>query len=685
MLNKEFRDALIINLITSILIWLISYLLEHASIKPNLYLMIFIFLGSGLFLIIPWFIIFKKRSIQNKIINLIINNLKLKYTINHKIIVVKNDYNFYHEIANALFNEIKIRDKNKEIKIGIICGPAVLKVIDYMAKSKSIKRYFHTEHERIKFVAMNKAADRIDYEYSANYLISQFKRIFKCKSAAYTPNICDKANIEEDQNEIGILLCSAGPIYGEDRSWLIKWIEYNNKYDSKFPLQPKDCVGDFCLTPINFTGRFSGSIELKNKIGEFIDPHPSFQSLGELTGIKLKNTMKIIFPINSDLLIADNGIKITQKELIADLVLRSNCIDTCIIGKELAENLINLLGWFLIDKISNITEKNIYRIANGYDFKTNNCNNNIIIYDPKNRLNNKFQIYDKENNTIDYKKEYPDIIFSEFNGEDNGFNFKTHSGFFEFAVEGDKYQINIPSENVRKPGQWTLATSFMMRSCIRQIYHNKKLRVLDMGCGCGAVGIFALLKCKSQIDKMFFIDIDHDSVVCTKNNILNFNLIDKCILINGDLFDEFNKNAKFDIIAMNPPFAPVDIANNSIRLDIDYNKTILKYCQNVGKYLNDGGIAILTIAEYADSPEIKSALMESCNINSSAAIVEIDRLILYTDSDNDELMNFLPHEVANKKNIEKSCKCLLKNYKFNEKEFIGFAMRHIVVKNGFQN
>ena len=71
--------------------------------------------------------------------------------------------------------------------------------------------------------------------------------------------------------------------------------------------------------------------------------------------------------------------------------------------------------------------------------------------------------------------------------------------------------------------------------------------VADFGSGNGVLGIAALLLGAKQV---YFIDIDRDSILLTKQNLNSLNL-KNYILLHQDI-SEFNK--KIDTVLENPPF-----------------------------------------------------------------------------------------------------------------------------------
>ena len=79
---------------------------------------------------------------------------------------------------------------------------------------------------------------------------------------------------------------------------------------------------------------------------------------------------------------------------------------------------------------------------------------------------------------------------------------------------------------------------------------NTPLKICDIGCGSGVIGITMLLEVKDS--NMTFIDIDKLALEVTKENIKTYNLENRSNVINNDILN--NINDKFDMIVSNPPY-----------------------------------------------------------------------------------------------------------------------------------
>lgn len=87
--------------------------------------------------------------------------------------------------------------------------------------------------------------------------------------------------------------------------------------------------------------------------------------------------------------------------------------------------------------------------------------------------------------------------------------------------------------------------------------NEKKLLVLDIGTGCGAIGL-AIAKNISGCF-IYATDISEKALKMAKTNASNLNLSDKIKFFKGYLFEPIPSNLKykFDLIVSNPPYVPI--------------------------------------------------------------------------------------------------------------------------------
>lgn len=101
------------------------------------------------------------------------------------------------------------------------------------------------------------------------------------------------------------------------------------------------------------------------------------------------------------------------------------------------------------------------------------------------------------------------------------------------------------SENVYEPTE----DSFLFAE---NLAVRKGDTVLDMGTGCGILGIIAAKKAA----KVVAVDINPYAVRCARENAKLNHVIDKTFFVQGDLFAPIRKGEKFDLILFNAPYLP---------------------------------------------------------------------------------------------------------------------------------
>jgi release factor glutamine methyltransferase len=83
---------------------------------------------------------------------------------------------------------------------------------------------------------------------------------------------------------------------------------------------------------------------------------------------------------------------------------------------------------------------------------------------------------------------------------------------------------------------------------------NENNVVLDVGTGCGILGILVAKKAR----KVVVTDINPYAVSCAKMNAKQNNVLAKMDIRQGDLFEPVKKGEKFDVILFNSPYLPTD-------------------------------------------------------------------------------------------------------------------------------
>ncbi|NWF87434.1 methyltransferase [Candidatus Bathyarchaeota archaeon] len=119
--------------------------------------------------------------------------------------------------------------------------------------------------------------------------------------------------------------------------------------------------------------------------------------------------------------------------------------------------------------------------------------------------------------------------------------------------------------------------------------------VLDMGTGCGILGIIAAEKAP----KVVAVDIHPQAVRCAKENAELNGVSDKIFIVHGDLFSAIKIGQKFDLILFNAPYLPLANLANDDWLERAWSggaggrQVIDRFICEAPKYLNIGGRVFL--------------------------------------------------------------------------------------------
>lgn len=136
------------------------------------------------------------------------------------------------------------------------------------------------------------------------------------------------------------------------------------------------------------------------------------------------------------------------------------------------------------------------------------------------------------------------------------------------------YKINV-NDSVLIP---RYETEFLVEKTINyinNIFGNKKINILDLGCGSGAISIVLSKKTNSNV---FGIDISEKALKVAKNNAKENNTNIK--FIKNDMLD--NISDKYDVIISNPPYINEE-ENIMDRVKL-YEPNIALYAPNNGLY-----------------------------------------------------------------------------------------------------
>lgn len=166
-----------------------------------------------------------------------------------------------------------------------------------------------------------------------------------------------------------------------------------------------------------------------------------------------------------------------------------------------------------------------------------------------------------------------------------------------------------------------------------------KKNILDLCTGSGAIGISianSISECNITLS-----DISKDALEVAKENCINHKVEDRVNIIQSDLFENIDKNSKFDIIVSNPPYIKTDViktldkeVQNEPILALDGGEDGLKIYRRIineaYKFLEPNGYLCLEIGYDQKDEVIKliENIGEYTNIYSKKDLAGNDRIVV---------------------------------------------------------
>jgi release factor glutamine methyltransferase len=148
--------------------------------------------------------------------------------------------------------------------------------------------------------------------------------------------------------------------------------------------------------------------------------------------------------------------------------------------------------------------------------------------------------------------------------------------------------VFVVDENVYEPAE----DSFLFAENLK--LHAGE-RVLDMGTGCGILGVVSAEKASAVVA----VDLNPYAVRCAKENAALNNVRSKMAFVQGDLFTSLNETAKFDMILFNAPYLPADENEPASWLDLAWSggasgrQVIDRFLSEAPNYLRQAGRVLL--------------------------------------------------------------------------------------------
>jgi release factor glutamine methyltransferase len=165
--------------------------------------------------------------------------------------------------------------------------------------------------------------------------------------------------------------------------------------------------------------------------------------------------------------------------------------------------------------------------------------------------------------------------------------------------------VFVVDENVYEPAE----DSFLFAENL-DVHEGAK--VLDMGTGCGILGIVAAKKSS----EVFAVDVNPYAVRCAKENAERNDVRGKVHYIQGDLFTPLRDAREFDVVLFNAPYVPVEEGEDDSWLarawagGVSGRQVIDRFVLEVPRHLRRTGRVLLMQSTLAGVEETVRAFAE---------------------------------------------------------------------------
>ncbi len=153
-------------------------------------------------------------------------------------------------------------------------------------------------------------------------------------------------------------------------------------------------------------------------------------------------------------------------------------------------------------------------------------------------------------------------------------------------------------------------TEILVDAVLEHLVHFSEPRILDMGCGCGAIAVSLAHECVQA--QVVAADISQEAVEITRKNAERNGVSERLEILRSDLFEELEREAElqpFDVVVSNPPYVCSDdivdlvseVCDHEPRLALDGGKDGLEFYRRIGvgapDFLHPGGFLVLEVGD----------------------------------------------------------------------------------------
>jgi len=150
-------------------------------------------------------------------------------------------------------------------------------------------------------------------------------------------------------------------------------------------------------------------------------------------------------------------------------------------------------------------------------------------------------------------------------------------------------------------------TEVLVELVVDKVRHAPHPRILELGCGSGAVAVAVLRE--NPRARMVATDISRQALELTRLNANELQVLDRLDLVASSLFDAIRSGAEFDVVCSNPPYIPTETI---ARLDPEVRDfepvsaldggpdgfdVIRRLVVQAGAYLKIGGALVLEVGD----------------------------------------------------------------------------------------
>jgi predicted RNA methylase len=493
------------------------------------------------------------------------------------------DVRVYRTTARILVSEIRRRceahPERKRLVVGVGGGRAHKKIVEQLENAPDLVGTGTSVG--VTFVALNSAAIPFRYSYTANFLVTRLSEIFPgAQHLACIPNAAPKhaAEHQEAMKELDLVLGGAA---GRD-GFLAEWLR-GFRHETRLP---EEAVGDLCYVPIDAKGHAVPVGALQRELAaalNLLNVRLRFSEISEIGS-------SIILPLLGQPQESAAGGGLTRKGLIGHTVLSSARVSHCVLTESTARDVLEMqLCGHVLQRFLGSDEEGGERYE-----ATRTCDSATI---DLRVVHQSSQLHFPE---IGVFEGDPDVEVLISDPPDTKYDARSVP-----VIVGRDAETFEVTPGVRRPGLWS-ATA--VRVARRLLHGRSDVAILDMGCGSGAVGcmLSRYVACRS----VTFADISEAAIRAARANAARLVApATQKLFVVTDLLAALS--GKYDMIIFSPPYLPdvVRTENDCADRAGRFGKELgVKFARQVGQFLKVKGYAVIYLADYVQSDDIRSAL-----------------------------------------------------------------------------